>query len=297
MENINQSITSDAIDNLRRVMGTLPSETPTKRTDIKTFDESIEVTLEDHSKNPYKAMFVTSTSTWGTNEFVQKWPKTTLEGKLEVVKAVLTHNTLPQAKEMVQFVFRVKGVPRWLFDYHCTSVQFISFMSIGCRDNNKIDSDVVKERFDYYPHALNKNEIEEVFELGPNKPTLDHEVFAELKDLYEIALSDSQGSWQTARAFLPQSYSHAYHFGQNLLSIVGTRGFHASKKFDLSKHKDLYLSKLYEKVVAAVQEQFPLLGLYLELLHAPDNEVIMQKLINFKVEDLSETDKNYFNTL
>lgn len=292
MENITQAITSDAIDNLRRVMGTLPSETPTKRTDIKTFDESVEVTLEDHSKNPYKAMFVTSTSTWGTNEFVQKWPKTTLEGKLEVVKAVLTHNTLPQAKEMVQFVFRVKGVPRWLFDYHCTSVQFISFMSIGCRDNNKIDSDVIKG-FNHYDHALTPEEIQNIYKFRQ----LDEEVFSELKDLYEIALSDSQGSWQTARAFLPQSYSHAYHFGQNLLSIVGTRGFHASKKFDLSKHKDLYLSKLYEKVVAAVREQFPLLGLYLELLHAPDNEVIMQKLINFKVEDLSESDKNYFNTL
>lgn len=285
MENITQSITSEAIDNLRKVMGTLPSETPAKRTDLKTFAESVEVTLEDHSKNPYKAMFVTSTSTWGTNEFKQKWPETSLIGKLEVVKAVLTHNTLPQAKEMVQFVFRVKGVPRWLFDYHCTSVQFISFMSIGCRDNNKIDSDVViDQRVDLWNDKS-------------DRIALDREVFSELKDLYEIALSDSQGSWQTARAFLPQSYSHAYHFGQNLLSIVGTRGFHASKKFDLSKSKDLYLSKLYEKVVAAVAADFPLLGLYLELLHAPDNEVIMQKLINFSVDDLSESDKKLFNTL
>jgi len=289
MENITQSITSEAIDNLRKVMGTLPSETPTKRTELKTFDESVEVTLEDHSKNPYKAMFVTSTSTWGTNEFKQKWPETSLIGKLEVVKAVLTHNTLPQAKEMVQFVFRVKGVPRWLFDYHCTSVQFISFMSIGCRDNNKIDSDVVKQKLLTTPN----NDLE----LATNWENLDKQVFSELKDLYEIALSDSQGSWQTARAFLPQSYSHAYHFGQNLLSIVGTRGFHASKKFDLTKSKDLYLSKLYEKVVAAVAADFPLLGLYLELLHAPDNEVIMQKLINFSVDDLSESDKKLFNTL
>ena len=195
---------------------------------------------------------------------------------------------------MVQFVFRVKGVPRWLFDYHCTSVQFISFMSIGCRDNNKIDSDVVKERFDFYPRVLNENEINEVFELGPDKTTLDHELFSELKDLYEIALSDSQGSWQTARAFLPQSYSHAYHFGQNLLSIVGTRGFHASKKFNTSNYKDFYLSKLYEKVVAAVAVKFPLLGLYLELLHAPDNEVVMQKIFNFQVEDLSESDLKLF---
>jgi hypothetical protein len=275
----NTALTYNEVDDLRKVMGTLPSERPTKRTDLKTFEESVEITLEDHSANPYKAMFVTSTSTWGTNEFKQKWPDTTLKGKLEVVKAVLTHNTLPQAKEMVQFVFRVKGVPRWLFDYHCTSVQFISFMSIGCRDNNKIDSDVVHSSESEFAQQHDKD------------------VFAELKDLYEIALSDSQGSWQTARSFLPQSYSHAYHFGQNLLSIVGTRGFHASKKFDMTNYKDVYLSKLYEKVIAAVREKFALLGLYLELLHAPDNEVVMQKLLNFKVEDLTESDKNLFNTL
>lgn len=272
----NNALSYSEVDELRKVMGTLPSERPIKRTDLKTFDDSVEVTLEDHSLNPYKAMFVTSTSTWGTNEFVRKWPITTLKGKLEVVKAVLTHNTLPQAKEMVQFVFRVKGVPRWLFDYHCTSVQFISFMSIGCRDNNKIDSDVVK-----------KSESD----FAQNH---DATVFSELKDLYEIALSDSQGSWQTARAFLPQSYSHAYHFGQNLLSIVGTRGFHASKKFNTSNYKDVYLSKLYEKVVAAVAVKFPLLGLYLELLHAPDNEVVMQKIFKFQVEDLSESDLKLF---
>ena len=87
-------------------------------------------------------MFVTSTSTWGDNEFERKWPITSPEGKLEVVKAVLTHNTLPQAREMVQFIFRVRGVPRWLFDYH-TQTPFTSFMSIGCRDNNKSDVDIV----------------------------------------------------------------------------------------------------------------------------------------------------------
>lgn len=288
----NNALSYSEVDELRKVMGTLPSEKPVKRTELKTFEDSAEVTLEDHSANPYKAMFVTSTSTWGTNEFVQKWPITSLKGKLEVVKAVLTHNTLPQAKEMVQFVFRVKGVPRWLFDYHCTSVQFISFMSIGCRDNNKIDSDVVKGKI-VKEEFVNENHSEISLKLDD----IDKEVFSELKDLYEIALSDSQGSWQTARAFLPQSYSHAYHFGQNLLSIVGTRGFHASKKFNMSNHKDVYLSKLYEKVVAAVAAKFPLLGLYLELLHAPDNEVVMQKLFNFQVEDLSESDKKLFETL
>ena len=262
MEHLNY----EQVENLRKAMGTLPSERPKKQTDIVTLEQSIEVTLEDCSINPYKAMFVTSTSTWGTNTFEQKWPLTNPEGKLEVIKAVLTHNTLPQAKEMVQFVFRVKGVPRWLFDYHTQAVQFIAFMSIGCRDNNKIDSDVVKH-----------------FNFG------DAELFSKLKDLYELALTDNQGSWQTARAFLPQSYSHAYHFGQNLLSIAGTKGFHASKKFNLQDEKDFHLFKLYKRVQACIGEHFPLLALYLEILFS-DNEEVFEKIRDLKIEDLSEKD-------
>jgi hypothetical protein len=261
----------NAVENLRKVMGTLPSERPTKKTNILKPDASIEVTLEDYSNNPYKAMFVTSTSTWGTNEFEQKWKATSLEGKLEVIKAVLTHNTLPQAKEMVQFVFRVKGVPRWLFDYHTQAVQFIAFMSIGCRDNNKIDSDVV---IDYL--SLDKLDV-----------------FSDLKDLYELALTDNQGSWQTARAFLPQSYSHSYHFGQNLLSIVGTKGFHASKKFG-DNYKDIELGLLYRKVQAAVNQKFPLLGYYLEILFN-DNEKVFENIRNMNVDMLSIEDLKLFN--
>lgn len=266
-----ENLSFDAVENLRKVMGTLPSERPVKSTNIKNFESECIVTLEDSSENPYKAMFVTSTSTWGTNEFVRKWPITSVEGKLEVVKAVLTHNTLPQAKEMVQFVFRVKGVPRWFFDHHTQAVKFIAFMSIGCRDNNKIDSDVIKAKADG-----------------------DEELFSHLKDLYELALTDNQGSWQTARAFLPQSYSHAYHFGQNLLSIVGTKGFHASKKFNLDDTHDYHLAILYSKVQKAVAEKFPLLGLYLDVLFSSNNERVFDKIRDLKVEDLHESDYKLF---
>ena len=142
MENMKEISSYEVVDNLRKVMGTIPEEQPELKTDFKVMKDEVEVTLEDHMSNPYKSMFVTSTSTWGDNNFERKWPITSPEGKLEVVKAVLTHNTLPQAREMVQFIFRVRGVPRWLFDYH-TQVPFTSFMSIGCRDNNKSDVDIV----------------------------------------------------------------------------------------------------------------------------------------------------------
>jgi len=266
-----KNLKADEIENMRRIMGTLPSDKPIKSTCIKSLIESSEVTLEDSSENPYKAMFVTATSTWGDNNFIQKWPETSVEGKLEVIKAVLTHNTLPQAKEMVQFVFRVKGVPRWLFDYHVQSTQFIAFMSIGCRDNCKLDADIVK----------NENSLRDVI------------LFSKLKDLYEFALSDGEGSWQTARAFLPQSYSHSYHFGQNLMSLVSTRGFHASRKFDTNDIKDAYLMSIYKKIQIQIVEKFPLLGLYTQILFN-DNEFIFEKIRNLRVSDLYSSDLYLF---
>ena len=264
------------IENLRKVAGTLPSEYPIKRTDVKSFHRSLEVTIEDHSANPYKAMFVSATSTWGNNQFEQKWPITSIEGKLEVIKAVLTHNTLPQAKEMVQFVVRVKGVPRWLFDYHATSVNFISFMSIGCRDNNKLDSDVV----------LVTDLSEEAID-----------VVNELKNLYQLSLSTEQASWQTARSFLPQSYSHSYHFGQNLLSMVGVRGFHASGFFK-DDYKENMLKALYYVIIDEIAKKFPLIGYYLGMISNPTmKKEVLETITNMKVSDLKEKDIQLFNTL
>tara|TARA_R100001443_G_scaffold115919_1_gene134875 strand:- start:4197 stop:4877 length:681 start_codon:yes stop_codon:yes gene_type:complete len=221
--------------------------------------------------NPYKSMFVTSTSTWGDNEFKRKWPITSPEGKLEVVKAVLTHNTLPQAREMVQFIFRVRGVPRWLFDYH-TQTPFTSFMSIGCRDNNKSDVDIVT--------------LDELPEKHKN-------VMKRLKSLYSAALKTDQASWQSARSFLPQSYQHSYHFGQNLLSLVSMRGFNASGKFDNVDNKEWAMSELYKKVVDVVAEKFPLIGEYLNVIHN-DTEEVLEYIKNIKYENLSESDKKLF---
>ena len=261
----------DVVENLRIVMGTLPEERPLLKTEFKLLQDEVEVTLEDHMSNPYKSMFVTSTSTWGDNEFQRKWPITSPEGKLEVVKAVLTHNTLPQAREMVQFIFRVRGVPRWLFDYH-SQTPFTSFMSIGCRDNNKSDVDIVTMA------ELEKKEIK---------------VMERLKSLYSKALDTDQASWQSARSFLPQSYQHSYHFGQNLLSLVSMRGFNASGGFNLEDNKDWALNELYKKVVNEVANKFPLIGEYLKVI-TDDTEKVLDFIKEIKFEDLQESDKKLF---
>jgi hypothetical protein len=273
MKNTKEALSYEVVDNLRKVMGTLPEEQPELKTDFKQLHKECEVTLEDHMCNPYKSMFVTSTSTWGDNEFKQKWPLTSPEGKLEVVKAVLTHNTLPQAREMVQFIFRVRGVPRWLFDYH-TQIPFTSFMSIGCRDNNKSDVDIVTS-----------NEINEK----------EQKVFSRLKGLYSKALDTDQASWQSARSFLPQSYQHSYHFGQNLLSLVSMRGFNASGTFRKGDLKEDSLHQLYIHVIDAVGKKFPLLGDYLQMvIHHDKRDEILENMSNLKFEDLSNKDKELF---
>ncbi len=261
----------DVVENLRIVMGTLPEERPLLKTEFKLLQDEVEVTLEDHMSNPYKSMFVTSTSTWGDNKFERKWPLTSPEGKLEVVKAVLTHNTLPQAREMVQFIFRVRGVPRWLFDYH-TQTPFTSFMSIGCRDNNKSDVHIVTMA------ELEKKEIK---------------VMERLKSLYSKALDTDQASWQSARSFLPQSYQHSYHFGQNLLSLVSMRGFNASGKFNLQDNKDWALNELYKKVVNQVANKLALIGEYLNVI-TYDTEKVLDFIKEIKFEDLHESDKKLF---
>ena len=274
MKNTKEALSYEVVDNPRKVMGTLPEEQPELKTDFKQLHTECEVTLEDHMCNPYKSMFVTSTSTWGDNKFKQKWPETTPEGKLEVIKAVLTHNTLPQAREMVQFIFRVRGVPRWLFDYH-TQVPFTSFMSIGCRDNNKSDVDIVTSNM---------------------ASTKEREVFSRLKGLYAKALDTDQASWQSARSFLPQSYQHSYHFGQNLLSLVSMRGFNASGTFKREDLKENALWQLYVRVRQAVAEKFPLIGnTYLEMVtnHSKRDE-ILENISNLKFENLSNKDKELF---
>lgn len=253
------------VENLRKVMGTLPSEQPDKSTNFKTMDESMEVTLEDYSNNPYKAIFVSCTSTWGDNEFQQKWPITSPEGKLEVIKSALCHKTLPQAKEAVMFTFRVARVPRAIFDYHAQTVNFCFFMSQGCRDNNRIDADIIKDSF----------------------TDDDKEVFTELKDLYEMALGDG-GSWQSARAFLPTSYCHSYHFGQNLLSIISTRGFHAAGKFGDS-HKEQALLTVYKEVARQIGKKFPLLELYISMLWR-DKIQVMKEITATTIKSLHDKD-------
>ena len=237
LQGVSANTSSVSIDQMREACGTAPSSKPKYQTAFLTFPNGLEVDIVDHNKNPYKAMFAAATATWGDNQYKSKWEKTQTHERLEVIKAVLTNNTLPLAREVVHFLFRVKGTPRWLFDYH-THTPFTAFMSIGCRDNNKSDADIV----------LTSSE-------DSYKSRFQEEALEEAKKLYHTVVSEGKGSWQAARTFLPQSYQHSYHFSQNLLSI-------ASMKFDESVESE-WLKVFYEFVTDAIYKKFPLIGLYI----------------------------------
>jgi hypothetical protein len=193
------------IDNLREAMGTLPSQFPENITQFVRGCERMRVTLIDWSKNPMKAMVSASTATWGDDRYEDKWLRLTPENRYRVVLAVLTGNTLPQALESVQFVFKVEGTPRHCFDQHARARIGTVFFSIGARDNCKLDSAMI-----LYTKLYDK-----YFQNGEFR-----HFFYQMKDLYGKIIKD-KGSWQIARAIIPMCYHHPYHFAQNLLGLQG----------------------------------------------------------------------------
>jgi len=226
------------INSIREACGTIPFDSEENNKEFRFIEilDAIQVYIVDTNINPYRVMFSAATATWGDNEYSDKWPDVHTKDKLEVIKGVLCEKTLPQAREMVNFVFRVRGTPRWLFDYHVTNTPFLTAMSIGCRDNNKFDTDII--------HIGELDEKEK-------------EVHRDLRNIYSNLVFDSKNreSWQTARAFLPQNYQHSYHFGQNLLSI-------SRMKFNDAVEGQC-MKILYARIIEKIDEQFPLIALYL----------------------------------
>ncbi|MAG47152.1 hypothetical protein CL617_00980 [archaeon] len=205
-------ITKKDIENFRSAMGTLPSQSPKKTYKYKNDITSIYVKMTDYPKNPYQIIARAVSATWGDNESgsTQKWEKLTPENRYRLALSHLTGNTLPQASEGIQFQFEVNGLSRHDFDQHARARVGAHFMSIGTRDNNKLDADIllyddVTERMDKEPEYKEKVE----------------EWIKKTKDLYEDSINYSESSWQTGRAFLPQSVNHSYIFGMNYLALKG----------------------------------------------------------------------------
>lgn len=239
------------IEELRRAMGTLPSERPPLRTSKTLIEDSLDVKMVDGPRNPYKAIFESAAATWGDDQYDLKWPKVSPENRFQVCQAALTGQTLPQALEVCSFLFQVKGSPRWLFEEHAREInQFITFLSVGCRDNNKLDASM---HFDVHGGSDPLPE-EVVRDCWPNNPELVGEAgyFDLAKENYRMILEEGEESWQSARCVLPMAYHHPYLFYTSYLSIMMN-----TKKY--RKGPRSFLCMLLELIGHAIGEEYPLL--------------------------------------
>lgn len=233
------------IDNLRESMGTLPNQNPTIRTNLIKGCSNLKVDMIDYPTNPYKSIVAAATATWGDNNYETKWGKLTPQNRYRIVLASVTGNTLPQALEGISFTFKVVGTPRHCFDQHARARVGTAFYSIGCRDNNKNDADLI-----LYTQIYNKIKSDKKF----GKEFTKH--MNEMKRLYSKIIED-RGSWQIARTILPMSYHHPYHFSTNYLALQGqcaTRMKFCEEEFIVGLH---WL--LRERI----KDKFPLLSEFL----------------------------------
>lgn len=237
------------IINMRKAMCTLPSQKPEKSYKYQNDITSIEVNMTDYTKNPYKVIVTSCAATWGDDESgsMGKWGKMSPENRYRIVLSHLTGNTLPQASEGVNFQFECNGVSRSDFDQHARARIGAHFMSIGTRDNNKLDS-----RFLFYDHIIQR------MEKDPQYKEMVESWIKLTKDLYEITINESDSSWQIGRAFLPQSINHSYVFGMNLAALRSQM----SRRLMACEQEGIVA--LHWKIRNLIAEKFPLLAEFMQ---------------------------------
>jgi len=124
-----QSEHNTNVEDIRKVMGTMPHMDTKPETKFHIGVEGIEVEMIDHTVNPYKTIFEAVTATWGSEDYTQKWDDITPVRRFDVVKTALSGQTLPQALEPVQFMFLVRGASRSAFDQHARARVGAGFFS------------------------------------------------------------------------------------------------------------------------------------------------------------------------
>jgi hypothetical protein len=192
------------IDEIRKVMGTLPDQEPQKKTEFYVGVTGMKDTVKliDWSANPYKSMYTLATSCWGKK--IDKWGDTTVLGRYMVVLAVLKRQALPLAYEAPSFTFTVERLPRWSFDQIARARVGIVFSSQGTRDNNHKDAG-----FFVHDEIADDPELFEDFKNAA----------LQCKDVYAKIVDKGKGSWQAARSIFPISNTHAFSFAANFAAL------------------------------------------------------------------------------
>ena len=230
----------EVIDQMRRVMGTLPDMAPEFKTEFHRGVEGIKVKLIDHNVNPYKAIYNFGAMTWGKK--ADKWADTPVAGRVAVVKAVLDRQALPLALEVPNFTFTVEGVSRWAFDQMARQRLGTVFSSMGTRDNNHLDMGF---------------RVHESIWKDEEKLKRFKETCLLAKENYRYFVEQGQGSWQEARSLLPISCIHNYMVHMNFAAVQNMVG----KRGQACEGEDVVAIAFLTR--QAIGEKFPLLSKYL----------------------------------
>lgn len=227
----------DKINNLRKVMGTLPDQNPELKTEFIRGVEGITVDLIDFNANPYKSMYVIATTCWGKK--VNKWEDTLPEHRFKVVKAVLTGNALPLALEAPVFTFAIEGPSRAAFDQFARTRLGAVFSARGVRDNNWKDASI------RVPTCL--------WPLYEDEET----ILVNMKEIYADIVNQGKGSWQAARFCLPMNICYGWSANYNYNSL---RNMCAQRMKFCEMEDTVATAWLIARVVS---KRFPLLGSFL----------------------------------
>lgn len=253
------------INELRRVMGTMPDQDPKLETKFFRGVEGITVELIEAMENPYKPMYILGTTCWGKK--VNKWEETSPEHRFEVVKAVMTGNALPLALEVPQFSFAIEGLSRAAFDQIARARLGVVFSARGMRDNNWKDASIriptslwptesEIQIFDEYRHRIIDvpSELQQKAIDKCNNFFNIKRVMNEVKQLYADIVDVGKGSWQAARSVLPLYVCYGFSMAINFQSL---RGMCSSRMKFCEMEDTVAVAWLLAK---AVSEKFPLLG-------------------------------------
>lgn len=249
------------INNLRKVMGTLPNQEPELRTDFVRGVEGITVDLVDYNANPYKSMYILATSCWG--EKIDKWEDTDPESRFEVVKAVLNRQALPLALETPGFTFVVEGPSRAAFDQLARTRIGAVFSAKGMRDNNW-KSASIRIPTSLWPteedHLIAEEGIpadDDTMKACCDKIKRFEDIkkaMLQVKEVYGDIVDAGKASWQAARTVLPLYVVYGYSVHYSLAALMGV----CANRMKFCEMEDT--CAVAWLMAERVKEKFPLLG-------------------------------------
>lgn len=236
------------VDDLRRGMRTLPNlKIDDNSTEIRVGANGIGVEVVESPRNPYKVITEVVTATWGDAEYATAWPLISPENRFNCVKTALMGQTLPQAMEVSQWTFIVRGASRSAFDQHARQRVGSAFFSVGTRDNSRLDSGW---RCPTELHPDNGGDPELYSDIMKH--------LAEYKRIAQKILVEGKGSFETTRSLAPQGTLHPYKFSSNLAAL---KGF-ISQRTMACEQTDTVQTAI--EVWYAIKDQFPLIASWLK---------------------------------